>query len=153
MTNSSTHSQALSELAVRYTAEAAPVTAEPEADDSAVRGKQEIDLLIDKDVYAAAMTRANHQGRTVSAVARAVLFLAAADAQPDPAYRSQHTRPPLRAYRSPDDRTRLRFKLPRADYEVARQTIMQSGNSVSAAVEDGLRTYARTGTIRSTNDD
>jgi hypothetical protein len=136
----------LANLATAYSRQAMPVGVGEAETDEAMK-QAEVDLLITTEVYEAAMTRANRQGQRVAAVARAVLFTAAAAANPDPAYRSEITRPPLREYRSPDERTRLRFKLPRPDYVAARRALMQSGTSVSQAVEDGLAIYARTGSL------
>lgn len=133
----------LASLARQYMEMATP---EPEATD-VVMEKAEVDLQIDTNVYEAALARAETQSRSVSAVTRAIIFTAAALAKPDPAYRSELTRPPLREYRQRDDRSRLRFKLPKIDYAAAQKAIRQSGKSMSEVVETGLRAYARTGEI------
>jgi hypothetical protein len=136
----------LEKLAASYVNEATPVGVGEADTDEAMR-KAEVDLQITTTVYDAAMARANSKGQRLAAVARAVLFLAAAHATPDPAYRSEITRPPLREYTNPENRTRLRFRLPKVDYDSASRALRQSGTSVSQAVEDGLALYARTGQL------
>jgi hypothetical protein len=138
-----TEDTSLAYLARQYTDQAAP---EPEATD-VVMDKAEVDLKIDSDVFEAATARAETQGQTLSAVTRALIFLSAEAAVPDPAYRSEFTRPPLRDYRSEGDRARLRFKLPKVDYDLAQRAIRQSGQSISSVVEQGLRAYALSGKI------
>lgn len=145
MTHDTTaRAEGLNQLARRYREQAA--AAETGLTDEAMR-KIEVDILIVTEVYEAAMLRATREGRAVAPVARAILFQAAAEADPDPVYSEGTIRPPLREYRSPNTRSRLRFKLPRVDYEAARAAIMKSGSSVSAAIEHGLAEYARTGKI------
>jgi hypothetical protein len=133
----------LAHLARQYTDQATP---EPEATD-VVMDKAEVDLQIDTHVFEAATARAETQDQSLSAVTRAIIFTVAAEAKPDPAYRSELTRPPLREYKSREDRSRLRFKLPKIDYAAAQRAIRQSGQSISAVVEQGLRAYALTGEI------
>jgi division protein CdvB (Snf7/Vps24/ESCRT-III family) len=138
-----TDETSLASLAQQYREQATP---EPEATD-VVMDKAEVDLQIDTHVYEAALARAESKDQAVAAVTRAIIFTAAALVKPDPAYRSELSRPPLREYRSREDRSRLRFKLPKIDYAVAQKAIRQSGQSISAVVEQGLRAYALTGEI------
>lgn len=138
-----TEDPTLASLARQYTDMATP---EPEATD-VVMDKAEVDLQIDSHVLEAAQLRAETLGQSVSGVTRAIIFTAAATVKPDPAYRSELTRPPLREYRTREDRSRLRFKLPKVDYAAAQKAIRQSGKSISAVVEQGLRAYALTGEI------
>lgn len=133
----------LARLASEYTAQAAPASAE--ATDE-VMTRHEVDLMILNQVFDAAQIRARRQGRTMAAIARAILFKAAADAQPDPSI-DPESRPPLREYRRPEERKRLRFSLPITDYHTAKDVLTSAGTTVSQVVEDGLRSYARTGRI------
>jgi hypothetical protein len=100
----------------------------------------EADVLLDRDVVERATKRAEAQGIDLAALARAMLFRAAAEACPDPNY-DPTRRPPFRP--KPDHgRARLRFWVPRAPYDEAKQAIIASRRSVSHALEDQLRTYA-----------
>ncbi len=138
-----TDDASLAHLARQYIDQAKP---EPEATD-VVMDKAEVDLQIDTRVFEAAMARAESKDQSMSAVTRAIIFTAAASAVPDPAYQSELTRPPLREYKSREDRSRLRFKLPKIDYAAAQRAIRASGQSISAVVEKGLHDYALTGEI------
>jgi hypothetical protein len=103
----------------------------------------EADVLLDRDVVERAAQRADDQGVDLAAVARAMLFQAAAEACPDPHY-DPARRPPFRP--KPDrGRARLRFWVPRAPYDEAKQAIVASRRSVSHALEDRLRVYAEEG--------
>lgn len=133
----------LARLASEYTAQAAPATAE--ATDE-VMTRHEVDLMILNQVYDAAQIRARRQGRAMAAIARAILFKAAADARPDPNF-DPEARPPLREYRRPDERRRLRFSLPITDFTTAKDVLTRAGTTISQVVEEGLRSYARTGKI------
>lgn len=100
----------------------------------------EADVLLDRDVVEQASKRAEAQGIDLAAIARALLFRAAAEARPDPRY-DPARRPPFRP--TPNrGRARLRFWVPRAPYDEAKRAIIASRRSVSHALEDQLRTYA-----------
>lgn len=101
----------------------------------------EADILLDAEVNRLASKRAESDGVDYAAVARALLFAAAAEARPDPAY-DPARRPPFRA-KTP--RARLRFIVPRAPYDEAKAAILASRRSVSHALEDQLRIYAERG--------
>jgi hypothetical protein len=101
----------------------------------------EADILLDAEVNRLASKRAESDGVDYAAVARALLFMAAAEARPDPLY-DPARRPPFRA-RTP--RARLRFIVPRAPYDEAKAAILASRRSVSHALEDELRIYAEKG--------
>lgn len=100
----------------------------------------EADVLLDRDVVEQAAQRADKQGVDLAAVARALLFQAAAEAHPDPRY-DPARRPPFRP-RPERGRARLRFWVPRAPYDEAKRAIVASRRSVSHALEDRLRLYA-----------
>lgn len=100
----------------------------------------EADVLLDRDVVERAARRADDQGVDLAAIARAMLFLAAAEACPDPHY-DPARRPPFRP-KPERGRARLRFWVPREPYDEAKQAIMASRRSVSHALEDRLRIYA-----------
>lgn len=101
----------------------------------------EADILLDADVNRRASKRAESDGVDYAAVARALLFKAAACAQPDPLY-DPTRRPP---FRPRTNRARLRFIVPRAPYDAAKAAILASRRSVSHALEDELRDYAEKG--------
>jgi hypothetical protein len=100
----------------------------------------EADVLLDRDVVERAARRADDQGVDLAAIARAMLFQAAAEACPDPQY-DPARRPPFRP-KPERGRARLRFWVPRAPYDEAKQAIVASRRSVSHALEDRLRIYA-----------
>lgn len=100
----------------------------------------EADILLDSDVVRRASKHADIQGVDLAVIARALLFQAALEAVPDPAY-DPGRRPPFRPKTA---RTRLRFWVPREPYEDAKRLIVASRRSVSHALEDKLRDYADT---------
>lgn len=99
----------------------------------------EADVLLDREVVERAAQRADAQGVDLAALARAMLFLAAAEACPDPDY-DPSRRPPFRP-KPERGRARLRFWVPRAPYDEAKRAIIASRQSVSHALEDRLRAY------------
>ena len=114
----------------------------PETEDVANAG-QAVELDIDADVYSVALARAHRQGQALAAVARSILYAEAAKT-PDDAPETTG-RPPLREYGG--RRKPLKFKVPRVSYQAAKDQIARSGRSVAAAVQDGLREFARTGNL------
>lgn len=100
----------------------------------------EADVLLDRDVVERAAKRADGQGVDLAAIARAMLFRAAAEACPDPHY-DPARRPPFRP-KPERGRARLRFWVPREPYDDAKRVIVASRRSVSHALEDQLRVYA-----------
>jgi hypothetical protein len=101
----------------------------------------EADILLDAEVNRLASKRAESDGVDYAAVARALLFAAAAKSRPDPQY-DPARRPP---FRTRTNRARLRFIVPRAPYDEAKAAILASRRSVSHALEDELRVYAEKG--------
>jgi len=101
----------------------------------------EADILA--EVYDLAMSRADEQGQKLAAVARTILFQEAGKTPEDAP--APEGRPPLRPYGQ--ERKRLKFGVKADAYERAQAQIWASGRSVAAALEDGLREYARTGKV------
>jgi hypothetical protein len=98
----------------------------------------EADVLLDRDVVQRAANRADAEGIDLAALARALLFQAATEAEPDPQY-DPTRRPP---FRTRTTRSRLRFWVPREPYDEAKRAIVASRRSVSHALENKLRVYA-----------
>jgi hypothetical protein len=105
--------------------------------------KTTVEVMVRDVVYEAALARARSQAQQLRAVAREILFEAAAQVDPngDRGYATARVlgQPP---------RMRLRFRAPADAYTVARERLRRAGVSVTAAVEDGLAHYARTGTFK-----
>lgn len=101
-----------------------------------------VEILVLEQVYDAAMLRAKSQGQPLASVARDIVWAASQRAQPVEGGTVAHPaqRPPK------SGRRRVRFTAPRDTYAVARDRIRASGRSVAQALEDGLESYARTGT-------
>lgn len=89
-----------------------------------------------EEAYATAYGKAESRGYHPEAAKK--LAKAAAD-------RAGAARRPLRPYR--ETRYRLRFTVPREDYEKATTAILASGRTIADAVERGLKAYARTGKL------
>lgn len=119
-----------------------PPEPEPEEVDVST-GQQTVELEILATVYDQAMVRAHSQGQKLAAVARAILYQEAAKTPADAP--EVEGRPPLREYGQ--KRKPLKFRLPRDRYAEAQNQIARGGRSVAAAVEDGLRVFARTGNL------
>jgi hypothetical protein len=106
-------------------------------------GRQALEPRVSETVYRSAMTRATSQGQRLATVARTVLFQEAAktpDGAPLP------TQPLPRRARG-ETRLPIKFEVDADAYKVAKDKITASGRTVGAAIEDGLRTYARTGVL------
>jgi hypothetical protein len=189
----------LAKLAQTYAARAQSIGTAPDDSDP-----QEVEVRILTTIHDAVRKRAAHQNQEVAAIARAVLFKAAAQvtAAERRSYAKQRTaeiqlageraatratdkarreakrlgiadvddylisdvviaqiaqareraedkernaRRPLRGYRQ--KRYRLRFTAPREPYTEAARAILDSGRTLVSAVEDGLREYAKSGTV------
>jgi hypothetical protein len=103
---------------------------------------------VDATVYDAAMARARSQGQRLATVARLVLFQEAAKTPVNAP--APEKAPPRREYRRDQTAPRrktIKFKVATEPYRQAREQIAASGRSVAAAIEDGLRHYARTGAL------
>lgn len=98
----------------------------------------EADFLVDRHVVERAQAVAEREGVDFTAVCRMALFRAALLAEPSPDY-DPARRPPFRARTR---QARVRFSVPRAPYEEAKQAIAASCRSVAHALEDELRHYA-----------
>lgn len=105
--------------------------------------KTTIEVMIRAVVYDAALARAKSQAQQVRTIAREVMFDRAAQAEPNefPAH------PTARVLGQPA-RRRLRFRAVLSDYTIARKRLHASGVSVTAAIEEGLERYARTGEFK-----
>jgi len=104
---------------------------------------QTVEVMIRDVVYDAALARAKSQVQPLRGIAREILFDRAAQAEPI----DQAIHPAGRVLLS-SDRVRLRFQAPREAYQRARKRLHSSGVSVTAAVEEGLERFARTGEFR-----
>lgn len=132
----------LTRLAKMYTERARPVLDGSAQEDTGA--STEMEVRIRTDLYDQVLTRARENNQTLAAVARAVLFRAAARVRPDPEAAAR-ARPVLRAYN--EDRRRLRVAVPTSAYEAATAAITQSGQSMTRLVEDGLRDYVQRGRL------
>lgn len=100
------------------------------------------DFLLDRHVHRQASKRAREEGIDLATIARALLFRAALAAEPDPDFDPAARRPP---FRPAAERQRLKFWIPREPYELACAAILASRQSVAAALEKELSTYAERG--------
>jgi hypothetical protein len=143
MAMSKTTRAELTRLAKMYTERARPVLngAGPEIEDPS---STEMEVRIRTDLYDQVLTMARENNQTLAAVARAVLFRAAARAKPNPELAAR-PRPELRPYNQ--DRRRLRVAVPTVAYDAAADAIRESGQSMTRLVEDGLRDYVRLGRL------
>jgi hypothetical protein len=102
--------------------------------------KQTVEAMILRPIRIAAQARADEQARELAAVARAVLIKASESAEPSedgvahPASRPSNV-----------GRQRIRFRMDREQHAVVKDRIRRSGQSMTAALEQGLEDYARTG--------
>lgn len=93
-------------------------------------------------VLEAARARAETQARELHAVARALLVTTSKQARPSedgvahPAQRPEEV-----------DRKRIRFSMDREEYGIIKDRIRASGRSLTAALEEELERYARTGEL------
>lgn len=106
--------------------------------------RQTVEAMIRETVYDAALLRAQANAQKLRSVAREILFEQAALARP-----VDEARPTARVIMN-QRRRRLRFPVSRASYEQARDKLHASGVSVTAALEDGLERFARTGEFKET---
>lgn len=101
------------------------------------------EVMIKTVVYEAALARAKSQAQALRTVAREILFARAALAVP----LEQVDRPPARVLGQPP-RYRLRFPVSKPAYQSAKERLHAAGISVTAAIEEGLIHFARTGEFR-----
>lgn len=104
-----------------------------------------VEVMIRNAVYEAALARARTQAQKLRGVAREILFERAAQVQPGTD--EGHPAPRMLSLSQPK-RRRLRFPVDRDEYEPARDRLHASGVSVTAAIEDGLERFARTGEFK-----
>lgn len=107
--------------------------------------KATVEVMVRDVVYDAALLRARSQAQQLRAVAREILFDRAAQASPRDGFAA--LTPTARILGQPP-RTRLRFRANARSYRVARDRLHAAGSSVTAAIEDGLEQYARTGQFK-----
>lgn len=107
--------------------------------------KATVEVMIRDVVYDAALARARSQAQQLRAVAREILYDQAAQAEPA---RGFATLTPTARILGQPPRTRLRFRVPADSYDVARTRLHAAGTSVTAAIEEGLESYARTGQFK-----
>lgn len=102
-----------------------------------------VEVMVRDVVYDAALARAKSQAQQLRGVAREILYDRAAQVTPVP----NATRPAGRVLGQPP-RTRLRFKANTNSYTTARNRLHAAGTSVTAVIEEGLESYARTGEFK-----
>lgn len=102
-----------------------------------------VEVMIRDVVYNAALLRAKSQAQQLRTVARQILFDRASQVEP-----TGHAVHPTARVLGQPPRTRLRFRADRTSYDVARTRLHAAGTSVTAAIEDGLEHYARTGEFK-----
>jgi hypothetical protein len=107
--------------------------------------KATVEVMIRDVVYDAALARAQSQAQQLRSVAREILFDRAARIEPGEP--GEVVNPTARVLGQPI-RKRLRFRADAASYDRARDRLHQSGISVTATIEDGLESYARTGQFK-----
>jgi len=105
--------------------------------------KATVEVMIRDVVYDAALARAKSQAQQLRGVAREILFDRAALAKP-----MDHMVHPAGRVLGQPSRTRLRFRANAASYTRARDRLHSAGTSVTAAIEEGLEQYARTGEFK-----
>jgi hypothetical protein len=105
--------------------------------------KATVEVMIRDVVYDAALARAKSQAQQLRGVAREILFDRAALVEP-----AMNAPNPAGRVLGQPPRTRLRFRANAASYGVARDRLRAAGTSVTAAIEDGLEQYARTGEFK-----
>lgn len=107
--------------------------------------KATVEVMIRDVVYEAALLRAKSQAQQLRSVAREILFDRAARVEPDED--QEPVNPTARVLGQPM-RTRLRFRADVVAYNRARDRLHNSGVSVTAAIEEGLESFARTGQFK-----
>jgi hypothetical protein len=101
------------------------------------------EIMVREVVYDAALLRAKAQAQQLRAVAREILFDRAARAKAVP-----HATHPAARVMAWSPRTRLRFRVSAKAYDKAKAKLHSAGTSVTAAIEEGLEQYARTGQFK-----
>lgn len=107
--------------------------------------KTMVEVMIRDVVYDAALARAKSQAQVLRGVAREILFDRAAQAEPVDGFAA--LTPVARVLGQPP-RTRLRFGASAPAYARAKERLHAAGVSVTAAIEEGLEHYARTGEFK-----
>jgi len=107
-----------------------------------MRKSATVEVMVRDAVYDAALARARSQAQQLRAVAREILFDRAAQAEPN----EQAVVPSARFIGT--TRRRLRFQAPRDAYQKALARLHASGLSATAAIEEGLEQFARTGEFK-----
>lgn len=104
-----------------------------------------VEVMIRDTVYDAALLRAQAQAQQLRTVAREILFDRASQARPREGFAA--LTPTARILGQPP-RTRVRFLASAKSYDKAKARLHAAGTSVTAAIEDGLEHYARTGQFK-----
>lgn len=108
--------------------------------------KAQFEAMILEPVLEAAEARARQQDRQLPQVAKAILIRASEDATPLLDEDGKPTEPAHPAERpAAATRRRIRFRVDAAAHEIVKDRIRASGTSMTAALEQGLLNYARTG--------
>lgn len=107
-------------------------------------GSRTVELYVMAAVHEAAKARAMRLGQPLSAVARMVLAEAAKHAPAEP---PKGVRQPNNYLTGQGEMKRVRFTFPRDEYSAVALAIKNAGSYPNFALEDGLESYARTGTL------
>lgn len=99
-----------------------------------------VEAQIIGEILSAARARAKIDAHDMSAVARAVLERASKTAKPCEDGVAHPAQRPKQA-----GQKRIRFRMDAGKYEIVKDRIRRSGISMTAALEEGLERYARTG--------
>lgn len=101
-----------------------------------------VEVKIRQTIKTAAAARADQQRTELAAVAKQIVWQAAANAHP-----VENPRPYPNTIERGVKRDRLRMIVDEPQWIAARDKIRDSGQSVARVIEDGLVTYAETGVI------
>ena len=114
----------------------------PEADED----KGTAEFMISANVLRAAKARAAMQDREITVVAKAILIRLSQNANPLVDEEGKPTEPAHPATRAPGEpRKRIRFRVDPDEHEGVKERIRASGISMTAALEQALESYSRTG--------
>ena len=104
--------------------------------------KVPVEAMVLAPIKRAAKAQADKDMRQLPVIARAILLEASKKAEPSEDGVAHPASRPTNA-----NRLRIRFRMDPGEYEIVRDRIRASGQSVAAALEKGLERYARTGKI------
>jgi len=104
------------------------------------------EFMISARVLRAAKARAATQDREITVVAKALLIKLSREATPLIDEEGRPTEPAHPATREPGEvRKRIRFRVDTEEHEGVKERIRASGISMTAALEEALESYSRTG--------